>query len=268
MENESKKPVVSLLMTTMNCRLALENTLEGVRRQDYPLIEVVIKDAGSTDGTVEVIRDFEEELKRDDRGWTLVWESAPDKGLYDGMNRAVAMASGDILGVCNDRLTGSGVISLMVDTMMKENAQAVHADLVYMDGDVCKRLWHAGEGTIESGWMPAHPTLYVRREVYEKFGDYDITMKSSSDYDWMIRIIRNGHIKPVYIPKVLVSMYWGGTSNNGFVGYPRNIMEAWLALRKNGVPFPTAVIALRILRTIRQYILAGKWQKRRNRYCC
>ncbi len=268
MLSDDNKPVVSLLMTTMNCREALENTLEGVRRQDYPRIEIVIKDGGSDDGTVDVIKNFGEELEHDPREWSLVWESCPDKGLYDGMNRAVAMASGDILGVCNDRLTGPGVVSLMVETMLREDAPAVHADLVYMDGDVCKRLWHAGEGTIETGWMPAHPTLYVKREIYERFGDYDITMKSSSDYDWMIRVIRNGHIRPAYIPKVLVSMYWGGTSNNGLTGYPRNILEAWLALRKNRVPFPTVVIGLRILRTIRQYILAGKWQKRRDRYCC
>ena len=284
-------PQVSLLMTTRNCREALKKTLSSVLTQDYPAIEIVIKDGDSTDGTVDVIRDFEAELKRRkeeaDRaasegdsaaagknhrgvisGWSLIWESGPDSGLYDGMNRAVEMSHGEILGVCNDRFTRGDAVSLLVETLLSENADAVHADLVYMDGKVCKRFWHMGKGNIRTGWMPAHPALYVRRSVYERYGDYDISMKSSSDYDFMIRILKDGTLKLAYIPKVLISMYWGGTSNAGLPGYLRNMKEAWKALVKNGIPFPAMIIFLRILRTLRQYTLAKQWQKRKNPYCC
>ncbi len=288
---DRRLPLVSLLMTTRNCRDALKKTLKSVLTQDYPAIEIVIKDGDSTDGTLDVIREFEAELKnRKEKGtkaiagedaaggrqagpcvtegWSLIWESGPDSGLYDGMNRAVEMSHGEILGVCNDRFTCEDAVSQFVEKLLEEDADAVHADLVYMDGKICKRFWHMGQGSIRAGWMPAHPALYVRRSVYERYGDYDISMKSSSDYDFMIRILKDGTLKLSYIPKVLISMYWGGTSNHGLIGYSRNIREAWKALVKNGIPFPTTVILLRVVRTLRQYTLAKQWQRRKNPYCC
>ena len=267
---DRKLPLVSLLMTTWNCREALKKTLKSVERQDYPSIEIVIKDGGSTDGTVDIIRAFAAKLRSDTAhaGWSLVWESEEDSGLYDGMNRAVEMSHGEILGVCNDRFTRSDAVTMFVEKLLEEDADAVHSDLVYMDGKICKRFWHMGQGNIRTGWMPAHPALYVRRSVYERYGDYDISMKSSSDYDFMIRILKDGSLRLAYIPKVLISMYWGGTSNGGLIGYPRNIREAWKALIKNEIPLPAAVILLRILRTLRQYALARQWQRRKNPYCC
>ena len=268
--SEETKPLVSLLMTTWNCREALKKTLKSVQTQDYPAIEIVIKDGDSSDGTVDVIREFEARLRsdREHTGWSLVWESGEDSGLYDGMNRAVEMSHGEILGVCNDRFTREDAVSMLVEKLLGEDADAVHADLVYMDGKVCKRYWHMGQGNIRTGWMPAHPALYVRRSVYERYGDYDIYMKRSSDYDFMIRILKDGTLKLAYIPKVLISMYWGGTSNGGWAGYLRNMKEAWRALIKNGIPFPTIIIFLRVIRTLRQYTLAKQWQKRKNPYYC
>ena len=273
---QENKPLVSILMTTYNCKEQLQKTLENVSSQDYPRLEIVIADGGSGDGTVDVIRSFEEELNnrksKHPCELALKWISEPDKGIYDGLNKAYRLSSGDIIAICNDRYIRTDAVSLFVlklletEHEMKKNKKedlyltGVHADLVYMEGNVCKRLWRMGQGNIHFGWLPAHPTLFLRREVYERYGLYDISYKSSSDYDFMLRILKDKKLILAYIPEVMIRMDYGGTSNGGGgLGYLRNVWEAYLALLHNKILFPITAIMCRIIRTVCQYNKAKQY---------
>ena len=165
-------PRVSLILTSYNCRENIEQTLKSIERQDYPQIEVIIVDGGSTDGTVEIVKEYADKTK-----YNCKWISEKDKGIYDAMNKGYMLSQGDIIAFFNDLFLKCDAVSIMVNAIINENADGAHADLVYADGDKVKRYWHMGTGNIRQGWMPGHPALYLRREVYEKYGLYDISYK-------------------------------------------------------------------------------------------
>ncbi|SEP95607.1 glycosyltransferase family 2 protein [Butyrivibrio sp. TB] len=267
MEHKIKK--VSLIMTTYNCHDQFLISIESALAQDYPDIELVIVDGGSTDGTVDLIREYADKISKDREkygNFTCKWISEPDKGIYDGMNKGIGMSSGDIIAVFNDEFTCRDAVSNYVHILEDGNYDAVHSDLVYADGDVWKRYWHMPNGNLRLGWMPAHPTLYIRREVYDRYGLYKTEYRSSSDYEFMIRILADGRLKLGYIPKVLIKMFYGGTSSAGLKGYARNTREAYLSLVNNKVAFPITIIVLRIIRTLHQYRVADKMQKELEHY--
>ena len=254
---------VSLIMTTYNCRDHFAKSIESAVLQDWEDMELVIVDGGSTDGTLELIQKYAEIYPdTGKKGKYIHWISEPDNGIYDGMNKGIQMATGDVIAVFNDLFCGHDAVTKLMQAMNEEKGcMGVHADLVYMDGTVCKRYWHMGQGNIHTGWMPAHPTLYLRKEIYETFGLYDIKYRSSADYEYMIRILKHKEVKLAYVPQVLISMFYGGTSNNGITGYPRNIYEAYLALVHNHVAFPITAILLRVLKTFRQYYNAAQYNQ-------
>lgn len=321
---------VSLIMTCYNCIDQFRRSMESALSQDYPNLELVVVDGGSTDGTVDVIREYAARLQSDAKQVqpqvsssastqdtsttnatiperTMRWISEPDHGIYDAMNKGIHMATGDVIAVFNDLYTRSDAVSTLIHELEETNADGVHADLVYMDGDTCKRWWRMGDGGIKirsltqlatgsgqgnpqqatdseqgdsqqatdsdqgnpqrvtypgihTGWMPAHPTMYLRRSVYERYGDYDTAMRSSSDYDYILRILAGEDaIRMAYVPETMISMFYGGTSNNGLSGYTRNIKEAYTALIHNHVTFPLTAILCRTIRTLGQYRTAGEY---------
>lgn len=128
-------------------------------------------------------------------GERLKWISEPDKGIYDALNKGIRMASGDILGCCFDEYAGPDVLARMVDIMEREQTDGVHGDLYYMDGERIVRRWHQGQGKIRFGWMPGHPTLYLRKSVYDTFGLYKTDYRISADYEFMIRILKDGKVR-------------------------------------------------------------------------
>ena len=254
---------VSVIMTTHNSRETFLSSFASIAEQDYSNLEVVIIDGASTDGTVDLIRKTER-ASSGRAGFSVVWISEPDHGIYEAMNKGIRKSSGDIIGVMNDRFTRKDAVSLMVSAIQSSGASGVHTDLVYSDRGRCVRYWHMGDGAfhgghyraLSTGWMPAHPTLYLRRSVYEQYGLYDTSLKSSADYEFMLKILsgKSGEaVRLAYIPKVLVDMYYGGTSSNGFSGYRRNMAEAYQALRSEEIHPAWFVIFCRIVRTIMQF---------------
>lgn len=257
---------VSLIMTTYNSKDNFSKSIESAFLQDYPCIEIVVVDGGSTDGTLDIIKKYAFDSDNNctqERKINLKWISEPDNGIYDGMNKGIHLSTGSIIAVFNDLFTSDHSVSDMVNTIDRDESDGAYADLAYMDGDICKRYWKMGSGSIRSGWMPAHPTMYLKREVYEKYGGYNLSYHSSSDYEFMLRILEGGDIRLSYVPKVIIEMFYGGTSNNGFSGYHRNIHEAYSALKANGISFPMGVIAMRIIRTLKQYLDASHYTKRK-----
>lgn len=252
---KSKKNKVSLLVTCYNCSANLEKTLSGIDEQDYPNIEVVIVDGNSSDGTVDIIRNYEKNGKYDCK-----WISEKDKGIYDALNKGYQLSTGDIIAVCNDQFLMKNAVSLMVNVIVENGADGAHADLIYATDTAVKRYWRMGNGKIQSGWMPGHPTLYLKREVYENYGLYDIDYRCSADYEFMIRILANQDIKLIYVPHTIIRMYYGGTSTAGVSNYWLSLKEAHQALVENHIPHPFLVDFLRTVRVFLQFLNAKKYK--------
>ncbi len=241
--------LVSLILTTFNCKDNLQKTLESIESQDYSDMEIVIKDGGSTDGTLDVIKRYEKSSR-----FSVKWSSMADGGLYDAMNQGLSLSTGAIILFFNDRFTGNDVVSRCVRLMEQEGTDGVHGDLVYAEDGVVKRYWKMGTGKIRNGWMPGHPTLFLKREIYEQYGNYDSSYKCSADFEFMVRILKDGKVRLSYISDILVEMYYGGTSTQSAGAYGVSIREAHRALASNGIRFAWWVVLLRTLRTIPQFL--------------
>lgn len=250
-------------MTTYNAAGNLAVTLGSIEKQDYPDIEVLIVDGESTDGTVDMIREFARrhtdegsgKMQGDAASLSVRWISEPDRGLYDAMNKAWAMCTGDIVAVCNDKLCTSDVVSKLVCAIEQGGPDCIgaHSDLVYVDGERVVRTWRMGEGKLSQGWMPGHPTLFLKREVYERYGIYDTDFHCAADYEFMVRFLKDEKNRLAYVPEVLIAMFYGGTSNAGLSNYWVSFQEGYRALKKNSVSHPLLITVKRTIRVLRQF---------------
>ena len=245
---------VSLILTTYNSKENLGKTLNSIEKQDYPNIEVVIKDGGSTDGTLDVIREYQEKGKL-----SIISASTPDKGIYDAMNQGYELSSGDVIVFFNDVFSTPDVVSKMVKKMESINPDTgeeyvgAHADLVYVEGDKVIRKWHMGEGNIYQGWMPGHPTLFLKREIYEKYGLYRTDFKIAADYEFMVRFLKDKENKLAYLSETVIEMFYGGTSTVGLMSYIESFKEGYKALKINGIAFAFWITGFRTLRVLGQF---------------
>ena len=244
----------SLLVTVYNAEENLAATLQSIEEQVYQNIEVVIVDGGSTDGTVALIRQFENRTA-DRAGLSLRWVSEKDQGLYDAMNKAYRLSTGDIIAVCNDRLCEPEAVSSLAAAVEAggEGCVGAHSDLVYVEGERIIRRWHMGEGKLSQGWMPGHPTLFLKREIYEKYGLYDTSYRCAADYEFMVRFLKDEKNRLAYVPRVLVAMFYGGTSNAGIRNYLVSFQEGYQALKRNGVGFPLWITLRRSIKVLFQF---------------
>ncbi len=245
---------VSVVVVTFNDCKNLQITLDAIKKQNYANIEVVIVDGGSKDETVDVIKKFHQGFQGE-----VKWISEKDRGLYDGLNKGIKMATGDIITGHWDVYANENVISKVVDVITKDGTDGAHGDLVYMDGEEPVRYWKMGKGKIKDGWMPAQPTLFLKREIFEKYGSYDISFRISGDFDFMNRFLKDGSVKLSYIPEVLVYMYYGGVSTTGMGAYKKSIEESVRSLKKNGYAFPRVIILKRTIRTVFQFLNRKKY---------
>lgn len=242
-------PKVSVITTTYNDAANLGKIMEQVAKQDYENLEYIIVDGGSTDDSHELIRQMEKKMPGRVR-----WISEPDSGIYDAINKGIRLATGDIIGCCFDQYADENVISRMVSAMETEGTDGVHGDLCYMDGERIVRKWHQGQGSIRSGWMPGHPTLYLRREVYERFGVYKTDYRIAADYEFMVRILYRKQVTLSYLPEILIYMSHGGTSTNSLGAYVESLKEGHRALKENKVSFAWFTDLCRIMRVLMQFV--------------
>jgi glycosyltransferase involved in cell wall biosynthesis len=226
---------VSLITVCYNSEKTLQRTIQSVLEQDYPHIEYIIVDGGSTDGTKEIIKRYEDQI--DD------WVSEPDQGIYDAMNKGIQKATGDIIGIINsdDFYPHEEVISQVVLAFQSNKTDVIYGDLLYVDSsdqNSIKRVWNSGEYSnkkLHQGWHPPHPTLFVRKEIYESYGTFDLNYKIAADYEFMLRLLLNQEIRIFYVPKVFVHMSEGGVSNQNLKNIMKANLECRQAWKKQGI---------------------------------
>lgn len=226
---------ISVITAVFNCRETIDAMLDSVSRQDYGHIEHIVVDGASTDGTIEVLNARNNEID--------VLVSERDQGIYYALNKGVRLATGDVIGFlhADDVFADNHVVSRIAAALVNPDVDAVYGDLEYVSsarhGRVVRR-WHAGDfsrGQLKWGWMPPHPTFYVRRAVYERFGLFDTKYRIAADYDLMLRFLGSGSVNPVYLSDVLVKMRLGGVSNRSIGNILRKSLEDYQALRHHGI---------------------------------
>ncbi|MEM9785077.1 MAG: glycosyltransferase family 2 protein [Pseudomonadota bacterium] len=226
---------ISVVTAVMNGRATLPRMLESLREQTYDPVEHVVQDGGSTDGTLDYL---------DVAGhpnMTLV--STADAGIYDAINNGIRRAAGDVIGLlhADDHLASTQVLSAVADAMRNPDIDGVYGDLQYVSREDETRVirhWRAGpyaKAKLKRGWMPPHPTLYLRRGVFDQAGLYDTSYRIAGDYDGMLRFLTSGQVRLAYIPQVMVRMKIGGVSNRSFAHMVRKSREDYRAIRRHKV---------------------------------
>lgn len=243
---------ISIITITYNSAKTLSRALDSVQSQSYADIEHIIVDGASTDGTREQIEAFAAKHPN------VRWVSEPDNGIYNAINKGIRMATGDVIGFLHsdDVLFSADSIGHIADAFEQQKADVVYGDLQYChDGKVVRR-WRSNAfrpSSLKYGWMPPHPTVYVRREVYEQVGPYDEWFHISADYDMMLRVFTAGY-NTHYIPEVLVSMETGGASNKNTKARLSKTQEDFIVLKKNHVGAGVLTVACKQLRKVRQFL--------------
>jgi glycosyltransferase len=248
------KPVVSIITAVRNNKDFIEDAINSVLNQSYPHIEYIIIDGGSTDGTQDIIKKYEGRIARR--------VSEPDNGIYDAMNKGIELASGDIIGFLHsdDMFTDNSVIDKIAGKFKSDNVDAVYSDIFYVSRSNTEkviRYWKAGRFDKKSliyGWMPPHPALFIRREVYKKYGCFNSGMKIAADYDIVLRFISKYKISVGYINEVLVKMRLGGKSNKSMMNIIKKSKEDYAAMKTNGLPNPLFSLFMKNFRKIPQFI--------------
>ena len=243
---------VSVVTVTFNAAATVEDAVRSVVEQkgDFTLNYHVV-DGGSTDETVNKVKAF------GDRVACLTCE--PAGGLYDAMIKGVARAKGDITGILNadDMYADNNVIAEVIRTFKETNAEGVYADLDYVDaedGQTVTRQWRSGEpGDFRKGWMPPHPTLFVKRELYEQHGLFNLQLRSAADYELMLRFFHFRGAELAYLPRTTVKMRSGGQSNASLGNRIKANAEDAKAWRLNGTKAPPLLRLQKPLRKLHQF---------------
>lgn len=226
---------VSIVTIAFNAEETIEDTIQSVLSQSYKDIEYVIIDGKSEDGTLKIIERYQDKIAR------VISEK--DKGLYDAMNKGISHCNGDLIGLLNadDLLAQPDTIEKVVRKISKDGSDALYGDLVYVDKDnthKVKRKWISKKykkGAFKWGWMPPHPTFYLKKEMYQYYGKFDLRFKTSADYELMLRMIHKHHIKLSYLPEIMVKMRIGGQSNASIKNRLNANREDKLAWDVNGL---------------------------------
>ena len=242
---------ISIVTATYNSSGTIRDTLESVLSQTFKDYEYIIKDGGSKDGTLDIVREYEPMFKGRMR---II--SAPDSGFYDGINRGYEAATGDVLGLLNsdDFFSSNDVLEAVAARFLENpSIDAVYGDVHYVkENDVSKRTRyyssrHFNRKKMLMGYMPAHPSFYAKKECFQKYGAFNTTYRIAADFEHLLRLIYLGGIEISYIPKDFVTMREGGLSSSGFSSKKLIMKEHFRAFRENGVKYNKLLYMLRYL---------------------
>ena len=229
---------ISIITATWNSGATLRDTIESVLSQDYSDWQHVIVDGGSKDNTIDIIKEYEPKY-----GGRLKWVSEKDRGLYDAMNKGIAMADGEVIGILNsdDFYSSKEVLSSVVSEMEASDVDAVYGDIHFVDDEdlnKCVRYYSSKffkRWMMRMGYQPAHPSFYCRKKIYEEYGSFDIDFKVAADFENMLRLIYINRINTRYLPLDFVTMRTGGASTSGWASHRRIISDHHKAFKKHGL---------------------------------
>ncbi|HMN05721.1 MAG TPA: glycosyltransferase family 2 protein [Flavobacteriales bacterium] len=245
---------VSIITVCYNAGREIDETIRSVMVQDHANIEHIVIDGGSTDGTQERVRRYEECIAH--------FVSEPDGGVYDAMNKGLRLATGEVVAFVNagDMIATRNTVSYMVRAFGEGEEDVIYGDALMVDpGDITKvkRFWKGGAYKRENfrkGWMPPHLGTYIRRGAYQRYGLFNTALRVSADYELMFRFLYKHHLKARYVPKVLVRFRLGGMSNRSLRHIWRANVEVYRAWQLNGERVSPLIILRKPLRKLGQML--------------
>ncbi len=225
----------SIITATYNSEATIEDALKSVASQSYSNIEHIIIDGGSKDNTLKIIENYKDKI--------AYFVSEPDKGIYDALNKGINAATGDVIGFLHaDDLFYSNLVLEKTAKQFSENiTDSIYGDLLYVSKENTEKVirnWKAGKYSLKKlkrGWMPPHPTFYVKKDVYVNFGTFDTDFKIAADYDFILRVLGKYKISTNYLPEIMIKMRVGGESNKNINNIIRKMKEDVNALKKNNL---------------------------------
>lgn len=245
---------VSIITVVFNGEKYIDDCIQSVLAQDYSSIEYIIIDGASNDGTLAIINSYKHQIHH------LISEK--DKGMYDALNKGITLASGDVIGILNadDMLASSTIISTIVTKFKVTGAEGVYGNLNYIDADHPQKIirnWISKQHQINDfnkGWMPAHPTLYVKNSLFKTYGNYSLNYGTAGDYELMLRFLYRHQIKAVYLNQLIVNMRVGGMSNASIKQRYLAFINDYRAAKNNQISSPLWAILLKKMGKISQYL--------------
>jgi len=244
---------VTIITVVYNGEQHIADCIESVLAQTYSNIEYILIDGNSTDRTYPIVQQYKDRLS--------VLLSEPDQGMYDALNKGIALATGEVIGILNadDMLANEYVIAEVAEKFETAKVASLYGDLNYVAPDNTARVlrkWRSSSAKptdLAFGWMPAHPTLYVRAELFKRFGGYQLNYGSAADYELMLRFLYKHRISSVHLPMLMVNMRNGGMSNQSLKHRYAAMQHDYAALRHNQIPVPLLALFLKKLRKIKQF---------------
>lgn len=244
---------VTIITVTYNAATYLQDCIDSVVGQTYPDIEHIVIDGLSTDGTVDIIKKYDNHITK--------WVTEKDGSMYDAINKGMQLATGDVMGILNsdDILASNKVIASIVQCFNENKVDSLYGDLEYVDQQKTDKVIRHWKGLpykryrFKYGWMPAHPTFYFKRSLLKELGGYQTHYFTASDYEFMARYLFRYRISAVYLPLLIVKMRVGGQSNKDAISRFRANRRDYLAMKANKIPFPHIASILKPLIKLRQF---------------
>jgi glycosyltransferase involved in cell wall biosynthesis len=225
---------VSIITVVWNNNTTIKNAINSVLSQTYKNIEYIIIDGGSTDGSVEVIEKYRDKIS--------VFLSESDKGIYDALNKGIDLSTGEVITILHsdDLFYDNSVVSDMMNRVSETNAEICFSDMVIVDSSLKKVLRYYMSSYFSPwmfriGWMPPHPTCFIKKSLFDEFGLYSLDYKIAGDFDFLVRIFYSRDINWGYLNRITVKMRQGGVSNDGFSSKRVIAREINQSLRENNV---------------------------------
>lgn len=232
---------VSIITVVLNNVKYIKDCIESITSQTYGDIEYIIIDGGSQDGTLDVINQYKNKISR-----TV---SGKDNGPYDALNKGLKLATGDVIGFLHsdDFYANNRVIEKVVEVFKNTSADSLYGSLVYVKKDNPKeiiRFWKGEKASLKKikyGWMPPHPTFFVKKEIYDRYGGLDTDFKISADYELILRLLYQHRVSTYFMPEVMVRMRMGGLSNRRLKYIITKTMEDYKSCRMHGLGISTVI---------------------------
>lgn len=244
---------IVIITATFNCSDSILNCIESVVKQTYPKIEHIIVDGLSNDNTIELIKSVPNRVSK------II--SEPDSGVYDALNKGIKLDAGDVIGFlhADDVFASENTIAQIADVLSNPHVDGIYGDLIFVNNDGrIVRYWKSKQFNrkdLKKGWMPPHPTLFLKKEVYEKLGLFNDRYKISGDYEFMLRLLTDSSIQLKYISGVITYMKLGGKSTGNLTDIIIKSFEDYKILKKYGFNFPLAILFMKNIRKIPQLFL-------------